>query len=548
MIKFVSILVFIFIIKLNTFGQLATQSDSLRGTINSNRSWWDVTYYELDVTPNLETKEIQGNCSITFKVLNSGTIMQIDLQKPLVVTGVLFDTDLLSFVQKDNICLISFKNTLPIASTQKIRIDYYGKPKEAKNAPWDGGIVWKKDKENRPFVNTACQGLGASVWWPCKDHQSDEPDSMKMHFTVDSNLVAVGNGKLRNKTSHNNGKTTYTWAVTQPINNYNVTMNIANYKNFSDTLNGEKGILNMDYWVLDYNLEKAKKHFLQAKQTVRALEYWFGAYPFYEDSYKLVETHHLGMEHQSAVAYGNKYQNGYLGNDLSGSGWGLKWDFIIVHESGHEWFGNNITTKDIADMWVHEGFTNYSETLFTQYHYGTEAGNEYVQGLRKNISNDIPIIGNYGINQEGSGDMYYKGANCIHTIRTLINNDVLFRNILRGLNKEFYHKTITTQDVENYISKNANIDFSKVFDQYLRTTQIPKVNYQLKKQKSKWIYELTLTDVVNDFKIKIPIKKEVCKLQSIILTDKKSTKVDVKPGTKIEDIISKNLYFIVAKK
>jgi aminopeptidase N len=240
---------------------------------------------------------------------------------------------------------------------------------------------------------------------------------------------------------------------------------------------GEKGKLDLSYWVLDYNLEKAKEQFKQAKLMLRAFEYWFGPYPFYEDSYKLVESPHLGMEHQSGIAYGNKFGNGYLGRDLSGSGWGLKWDYIIIHESGHEWFANNITTNDIADMWVHEGFTDYSETLFTEYCYGKEAGNDYNYGQRKGIQNDQPIIGPYGVNKVGSGDMYPKGANLIHTIRHSINNDSLFGQILRGLNKDFYHKTVTSNLVENYISKKSGINFQKTFDQYLRNIQIPQLNY-----------------------------------------------------------------------
>ncbi len=525
------------------FAQLNTFEDSLRGSLNANRTWWDVTHYELSVTPDTDKKEISGYTVITFKVIGNGKVMQIDLQKPLKINGILHNGTFLSFTQNENICLVSFKNALPINSTQSIRIDYYGKPTEAKNAPWDGGLVWKKDAKGRPYVNTACQGLGASVWWPCKDHQSDEPDSMMMHFTVPEGLTAVGNGRLRNKNTVN-GNSTFSWAVTNPINNYNATMNIGNYVNFKDTMVGENGILDMDYWVMDYNLEKAKTQFIQGKHTIKALEYWFGPYPFYEDSYKLVETHHLGMEHQSAVAYGNKYMNGYLGRDLSGTGWGLKWDFIIVHESGHEWFGNNVSTNDIADMWVHEGFTNYSETLFTQYHYGTQAGNEYLQGIRKGIRNDIPIIGPYGVNKEGSGDMYNKGANLLHTIRTLINNDDLFRSILRGINKDFYHKTVDSKDIEQYISKKANIDFSKVFDQYLRTTQIPTISYKVKKKKT-WTYEIGLTDAIKGFSVNVPLSIKDCKQKVLKLAADKKVKIEVPAGTNIEDIINKNLYFII---
>ncbi|HSC40371.1 MAG TPA: M1 family aminopeptidase, partial [Chitinophagaceae bacterium] len=274
------------------------------------------------------------------------------------------------------------------------------------------------------------------------------------------------------------GTSTWTWYVVNAINNYDIIPYIGKYANWQETFTGEKGKLSCSYWVLDYNLDKAKEQFKQAPLMLKCFEYWFGPYPFYEDGYKLVEAPHLGMEHQSATAYGNKYHNGYLGRDLSGSGWGLKWDFIIVHESGHEWFGNNITSKDLADMWVHEGFTNYSETLFTECQYGKKAGEDYVIGSRKQIRNDIPIIAPYGVNQEGSGDMYSKSGNMLHTMRQVINDDDKFRQILRGLNTTFYHKTVTTQEIEGYINIESGIDFSKVFDQYLRTTDIPVLEYK----------------------------------------------------------------------
>ncbi|MBD0296962.1 MAG: M1 family metallopeptidase, partial [Flavisolibacter sp.] len=360
------------------------------------------------------------------------------------------------------------------SSVNQVAVYFSGKPRTAPRAPWDGGWTFTTDSLGRPWMTVTCQGLGASVWYPCKDHQSDEPDNgASLKMIVPDTLIAVANGRLIKKENVAQKKISYTWEVKNPINTYNIVPYIGKYVNWTETFEGEKGKLNCNYWVLDYNLEKAKKQFTQVPLMLKAFEHWFGPYPFYEDGYKLVEAPHLGMEHQSAVAYGNKFTNGYLGTDLSGSGWGKKWDYIIVHESGHEWFGNNITAKDIADMWVQEGFTDYSETLFTEYYYGKEAGSEYVRGLRRHIENDKTIIGPYGVNQEGSGDMYYKGANMIHTIRQIINDDEKFRSILRGLNKEFYHQTVTTKQIEDYISKQSGKDFSKVFDQYLRTTEIP---------------------------------------------------------------------------
>jgi len=280
-------------------------------------------------------------------------------------------------------------------------------------------------------------------------------------------------------------------------------------------------------------VDTAKTQFEVVKPMMKCFEAWFGKYPFYKDSYKLVESPHLGMEHQSAVAYGNKFQKGYKGIDLSGSGWGLKWDFIIVHESGHEWFGNNITTKDIADMWVHEGFTNYSETLFTECEYGPEAAFQYITGIRKNIKNDAPIIGAYGVNNEGSGDMYYKGANMIHTIRQIINNDYVFKEILRGLNKTFWHQTVTTRQVEEYFNEKTKMNFNKVFEQYLTHTSIPTLEYHIEgsQLKFRWV-----TDVENfNMPVKVTLTDDGYRFiypgrnwqsTGITLSDPKNFKVD----------------------
>jgi aminopeptidase N len=456
-------------------GPTFSHADTLRGSLNENRDWWDVLRYDIQVTPDYATKTIEGVTTILFKAVRKGQRMQIDLQQPLVIDKI----QDAQFTRENNVALVDLLNPVDEGSTGKISIYYHGKPTEAINPPWDGGWVWKKDQLGRPWISVACQGLGASVWYPCKDLQSDEPDlGASLSIRVPDSLVAVGNGRLI-ASKKENGKAIYTWEVKSPINNYLIIPYIGKYVNFTDTLLGEKGILDLSFWVLDYNLNKARDHFAQAKLMLHAFEYWMGPFPFYEDSYKLVDAPYLGMEHQSAIAYGNRYLNGYLGRDLSGTGWGLKWDYIIVHESGHEWFGNNITTKDIADEWVHEGITNYSEVLFTEYYYGKKAANEYCYGLRRNIQNDRPLIGPYGVNKEGSEDMYAKGANLMQSLRHSINNDEQFREILRGLNSFFYHQTVTTGQVEEYISQHSGIDFSKVFDQYLRNTQIPELEFYL---------------------------------------------------------------------
>ena len=486
-----------------------THADSLRGTYGASRDWWNVLKYDLHVKFNLSDSSISGWNAIQYKAVKFGKKMQIDLQEGLTIDSIVWylpDGSRNYIVgnnlnHEGNAYFFPYSvNHLNIIET--MHIYYHGKPRIAIRPPWDGGLIMKKDEKNNPFVSLACQGLGASVWYPCKDHQADEPDSAEMHITIPDSLMCVGNGRFRGKINNGDGTATYDWAVVNPINNYNLIPYIGKYAHFSEVHNGEKGKLDMDYWVLDYNLDKAKEQFKDAPRMMKAFEHWFGPYPFYEDGFKLVEAPHLGMEHQSATAYGNKYKMGYLGRDLSGTGWGLKWDFIIVHESGHEWFANNITSKDIADMWIHESFTNYSETLFTDYWYGKQAGNEYVIGSRKGIQNDIPIIGPYNVNQEGSGDMYPKGGNMLHTIRQVINDDEKFRQILKGLNKTFYHQTVTTKQIEDYINKESKQNFSKIFDQYLRTTQIPVLQYKIDGYKLSYRY----TNCVKGFNLPLKIK------------------------------------------
>ena len=473
-----------------------THQDSLRGSITPERVWWNVASYNIYVEPDYNGKTIKGWNQLSFDINSDGKHkkMQIDLQQPMEIDSIIFEgKKITTFNREGNVYYVDFGtyNFIQAKTLVKkdkaiplhnIKIYFHGKPREAINPPWDGGWIFTKDAKGRPWMTVACQGLGASVWYPCKDYQGDEPDNGALiQIKVPDTLVAVSNGKLYAKDDQKDGTMLYTWEVKNPINNYNIVPYIGKYVEFTDSYKGEKGKLSLDYWVLDYNLEKAKTQFNRdVPRMLKAFEFWFGPYPFYEDGFKLVESSHLGMEHQSAVAYGNHYQNGYLGRDLSGTGWGLNWDYIIVHESGHEWFANNITTNDIADMWVHEGFTMYSEALFVEYFYAKQAADAYVQGIRRNISNDKPLIGPYGVNQEGSGDMYNKGANLLHTIRQIIASDTTFRYILRGLNKDFYHKTVNTKDIEDYFSKKSGKDFSKVFDQYLRTTNIPVLEYKIK--------------------------------------------------------------------
>ncbi|PIF46165.1 peptidase M1-like protein [Chryseobacterium sp. 52] len=515
-----------------------TKQDTLKGSDTQFRNFWDVKKYDLSVEPDFTQKSIKGYNKISFEITRDVTdpVFQIDLQKPMKADKIEGDFPIANYKQEDDFIWVTAKKKFKKGEKYTINVTYSGKPVIAKNAPWDGGWVFTKDEKGNPWMSVADEGIGASIWLPTKDIWSDEPENgIIMKIITPNDLVGVGNGRLTGKKTEG-GKTAYTWEVKNAINAYSIIPNIGKYVNFKDTFNGEKGKLDLDYWVLDYNLEKAKKQFQQVKPMLSAFEYWFGPYPFYEDSYKLVDSPYLGMEHQSNVAYGNGYQNGYRGIDFSGTGVGLKWDYIIIHESGHEWFANNITAKDQADMWIHESFTMYSEVLFTEKYMDKKSADIYAVGIRNKIENDVPIIGKYGVRNEGSGDMYPKGASMLHTIRQVINNDEKFRQILRGLNKDFYHQTVTTKQIEDYMSSKSGIDLSGIFNQYLRTVKIPTLEYSQNGETLKFRY----TDVIKDLKLPIIINGD----QTINPTENWQT-VKLKKSTPVE--LNTNYYINYSK-
>ena len=510
MIKRLEIIVLFFVFTYNSFSQSKafTKEDTLLGSNHAYRSWWDVKFYLLNIKPDYKTKMITGSNTIKFIVLSDSTlpILQIDLQEPMIIDSCFFNgSKISSYVKQKNKWMITL-NKFYKGTRLELEICFSGKPKEAKNPPWDGGWVWKKDSLGNPWMSVACQGNGPSIWYPCKDLQSDEPDDgCLLNIIVPDTLVGIGNGRLAKREKLNNGFDKYTWLVTDAINNYNIIPYVGKYALVHDSVEGEKGKLMTDYWVLNYHKQKAIAHLKpNVTKTIKCFEHWFGPYPFYEDSYKIVEAPYLGMEHQSNVAYGNYYLNGYAGRDLSNTGWGLKWDFIVVHESGHEWFGNNITASDVADNWIHEGFTSYAEVLFTECEFGKEAGNDYCEGVKKSINNDIPIIGKYGVHEEGSGDMYNKGSQVVHMMRQVINDDERFRMLLRNMNQTFYHKTVSSKELEGFINENTGIDFTLLFDQYLRTIQIPKLEYKIVKNTLSFRY----TNCIDNFNMPVKIKTD----------------------------------------
>ncbi len=524
--KFISTLILLIAITFSYAQRSQTymRQDSLRGSITKERAWWDLLKYNLTVAVDPENQSIKGSNIIKYKVLEPNKVIQIDLQPPMAIGSVTQEGKPLEVTHEGNAHFIKLvKEQIP-GDINEIKIEYSGKPPEAKNAPWDGGFSWKKDANQKHFIATSCQGIGASLWWPCKDHMYDEPDNgMIISVNVPGDLIAVSNGRLKSEKKEKNKTKTFTWEVVNPINNYGVNINIGDYVHFSEKYAGEKGPLDMDYWVLRSNLDKAKVHFEDAKRMMKAFEHWFGPYPFYEDSYKLVEVPYLGMEHQSSTTYGNGYQNGYLGRDLSGTGWGLKWDYIIIHESGHEWFANNITYKDMADMWIHEGFTMYSESLFVEYYYGKEAGAEYTKGIRMNISNTSPMIGDYDVNGSGA-DMYNKGNNMLHTLRQIVNDDEKWRAMLRGLNKEFYHQTVTTKQIEEYIASSLGLKLDAFFNQYLRDIRIPVFEYAIRDGKLSYHW----TNCIRGFDMPV---KVLINGKDVLLNPTRQTKSEkIEPG------------------
>ena len=464
--------------KLPTF----TRADSLLGSnVSPMRTCYKINYYHLDVRVDVDAQALSGSNQFVFTATRNFKHLQFDLYANLNIAQVLYKGRPVKYSRELGAVFLNFADTIKQGSRDTFTVFYSGKPTIAKKAPWEGGMVFATDSTKKPWVGVACESAGASIWWPCKDQRADEPDSMLISIGVPNGLKDVSNGRLRSVIDQKNGYTQYNWFVNSPINHYDVTLNIADYTHITDTYTGEAGLLTLDYWVLPNDKDKAANQFARnVKPMLKAFEHWFGPYPFYADGYKLVETPYLGMEHQSAIAYGNKFLNGYLGHDRSATGWGLKWDYIVIHESAHEWFGNNITGKDAADMWIHESFADYAEAIYVEAQSGKLAGQQYVHGLRGGIENDEPIIGAYNVNHEGSADMYNKGSNLLNMIRVATNNDDVWQQILRGLNKTFYHQTVTTADVITYINKKTGINFTPVFNQYLRYNTIPVLEFCVK--------------------------------------------------------------------
>lgn len=468
-----------------------TRRDSLHGGLRPERTDYDVQRYDLNITINPGERSITGYNDITFKLIYNTNKIQVDLFENMKVDSIVFEKKKLDYIRDNDAVFIAFPNRLTRDNTHKIRFYYSGKPTVAKNAPWDGGFVFSKDAQGKDWIAVAVQGTGASLWYPVKDSQTDEPDKgATIKVAVPNGLMNVSNGRFLGSEDLKNGYTRWDWEVINPINNYDITVNIADYAHIHDNYKG----LDLDYYVLRENESKARKHFEEVKPMMDCFQSKFGKYPFWEDSYKLVETPYLGMEHQSAVAYGNKYRKGYLGHDNSGTGIGMTFDFITIHESGHEWFGNSITSKDIADMWIHEAFTTYTEAVFVECTLGYDNALAYVNGQSRNVRNDRPIIGFYGVNKEGSGDMYYKGSLLLNTIRHIINNDKKWWKLLLDYSETYKKQIIDTETVIAFFNKETGMNLTPLFDQYLRYKDIPALELRTENQKVEYRWKTNVTD------------------------------------------------------
>ena len=533
-----SFLVILTLVGIQQINAQFTRRDSLQGGLRIERTSYDVKRYDLNIIINPEQKSIKGFNEISFEVMVPTQKIQLDLFDNMKVDSIVWNTKKLKYNRDNDAVFIDFPEKLASKSNHKLKFYYSGNPKIAKNAPWDGGFVFKKDSNGKDFIGVAVQGTGASLWYPVKDSQTDEPDNgASIKVAVPNGLMNVSNGRFLGSQDLKNGYTRWDWEVKNPINNYTITVNIADYVHIQDKMPD----LDLDYYVLRENEAKAREHFMEVKPMMECFQSKFGRYPFWEDGYKLVETPYLGMEHQSAVAYGNKYKKGYMGFDLSGTGVGMFFDYITIHETGHEWFGNSITSMDIADMWIHEGFTTYSETVFIECIKGYDDAMKYINGQAKNVRNDKPIIGQYGVNNEGSGDMYYKGSLLLNTLRHIIGDDEKWWKMVYDYTETFKKKIITSDTVIDYFNKASGTDLTPVFRQYLYTNQLPIFIYKIK---GDYLY-YSWDNVNEDFNMPIDIGFEDKKIR--LKPTLKEQKIKLKKLSKKSFQIYDNQFYVKIK-
>ena len=551
--RYISLIFLSLIFSFSAVSQEFTYSDSLRGNLSEFRSCYDVFYYDLNVTVDDHQKKlINSSNTIHAIAISSFQKIQIDLFESLKIHSIEFEEKILEFERIHNAVFVNFPRVINVNEKINFKVMYSGKPRVAVNPPWDGGFSWEKDKNGNSWIGVSCQGLGASSWWPCKDHQSDEPDSMNITSTVRYPLQVISNGKKKSDKTFfseelQSKANKSSWFVSYPINNYNVTLCVGDYKYFNDYHVNNYDTLELDYYVLKYNYNKAKDHFQQVKPMLECFEKYFGPYPFYKDGYTLIETPYLGMEHQSAIAYGNNYLPGYNGNRQFISG--LDFDYIIIHETGHEWWGNSITTNDIADMWIHEGFCTYSEVLYVECIYGYDIMLDYVNNQKRSVRNDKPIIGPYNVNKKGSNDMYQKGSLMLHTLRSLIDNDSLWFSIIRGISEEFKYQIVDGAEILDYINEKVDLDLYYFFQQYLYKSEIPTFEYKTQKNGREYTL-LYRWNAIDDFNMNIKVNvgtKDILLLPDSEWKEYSLGNVDIKSFKVRDDLFYVNVKKIMSK-
>ena len=482
------------------------RADTLRGTLSELRSCFDVNHYDLSVTIDLSSQSISGKNIITFKATEDFQLLQLDLFENMTVAQIQFENRPLAFTREFNAIFVQLPRLLKKGDKAQLVVYFNGKPRVAKNPPWDGGFIWTTSENKQPWIAVSCQGIGASLWWPCKDHLSDEPDSMDIHCSVPSPLVCVSNGQDRGVTNDMVGYKTYNWHVSYPINNYNVSINVGDYVHLHDVYEDETGdTLSLDYYVIRGNENKAENHFKQVKPMLACYEKFLGKYPFPDDGYALVQTPYLGMEHQGAIAYGNKFRTGYLGSDRSGQR--LEFDYIIVHETGHEWWGNSVTAGDIADMWIHESFCTYSEAIYVECMHGYDTAMTYVNALKESVQNNASIMGIYGVNHEGHYDMYVKGMLFLNTLRHVVNNDALWWNTIKSMSDTvFKHSATDYNQVVNYFELKTNLQLRPLFEQYVQCSELPVLEFSAKRKNRQIILRMRWNAQSKNFNMPIHIR------------------------------------------
>jgi len=465
----------------NSEKKIYTRADTLRGALRAERTCYDVIFYDLNVKVIPEKKAIEGSNKIIYKVKNDFKTLQIDLFRNMEIERIVSGSTSLKFRREYDAVFVEFPDNQVKGTLGEIEVFYYGKPIAAANPPWDGGFVWRTDDNDKDWIGVACEGIGASLWWPNKDHLSDEPDSMRIRCAVPNDLIAVANGNLEKAEDLDDGFRRFDWLVSYPINNYNVSLNIGDYINIHDKYTAADGEqLDLDYYVLSYNRDRASKHFSKnVPEMLACFEQYFGKYPFWRDGYALVETPYLGMEHQSAIAYGNDYQNGYNGRKMAG----LEFDNLLIHETGHEYFGNSVSTHDHAELWIHEGFTVYMDALYVECKFGYESALDFYKAGRNTIRNAVPMVGPLNINYQDwdDSDIYYKGAWMLHTLRNMIEDDEKWFALLRSFYEKNQISVIDSQVFIDHVNEKTGENYTLFFEQYLYHARIPELQYELKK-------------------------------------------------------------------